>query len=193
MVGRIVSTAGDGLLADFSSVVDALACAAEIQQHARRLNDPLPPARRLELRIGVNLGDVIVGDDGDLYGEGVNIAARLQTLAAPGTICLSQTVYEQVKNKLDFTYRPLGPQRVKNIADPVRAYAVEDFQLATCASIFVQTVFASRRYCGPRRSCGNRDVVRWLYSISFITDCNGGRPRFAGPHGGEDTGSGLAL
>jgi adenylate cyclase len=124
--GRIVSTAGDGLLADFSSVVDALTCAAEIQQNARRLNDPLPPARRLELRIGVNLGDVIVGDDGDLYGEGVNIAARLQTLAAPGTICLSQTVYEQVKNKLDFTYRPLGSHRVKNIADPVRAYALED-------------------------------------------------------------------
>ena len=122
--GRIVSTAGDGFLADFASVVDALSCAVEIQNAALRLNEPLPPARRLQLRIGVNLGDVIVAEDGDLYGDGVNIAARLQTLASPGGICLSQTVYDQVHNKLALGYRPLGTHRVKNIADPVRAYAV---------------------------------------------------------------------
>ena len=130
--GRIVSTAGDGLLADFASVVDALTCAVAIQEHARRLSEPLPPDRRLELRIGVNLGDVIVAEDGDLYGDGVNIAARLQTLAAPGGICLSQTVYDQVRNKLDLAYRPMGAHRVKNIADPVRAYAVRD---ATTAAL----------------------------------------------------------
>jgi adenylate cyclase len=124
--GRIVSTAGDGLLVDFASIVDALTCAVEIQENALRLNDPLPPDRRLELRIGVNLGDVIVAEDGDLYGDGVNIAARLQTLAAPGEICLSQTVYDQVRNKLDLGYRPLGAHRVKNISDPVRAYAIGD-------------------------------------------------------------------
>lgn len=122
--GRIVSTAGDGFLTDFSSVVDALSCAVEIQKAAHRLNQPLAPDRRLELRIGVNLGDVIVAEDGDLYGDGVNIAARLQTLAPPGGICLSQTVYDQVRNKLKLDYRPLGAHRVKNIADPVRAYAV---------------------------------------------------------------------
>jgi TolB-like protein/class 3 adenylate cyclase len=122
--GRIVSSAGDGLLADFGSVVDALACAVEMQQIARDLNAASPPDRHLQLRIGVNLGDVIVADDNDLYGDGINIAARLQALAVPGGICLSGTVYDQVRNKLDLDYRPLGRHRVKNIAEPVRVYAV---------------------------------------------------------------------
>src|SRR6516225_5550790 len=121
--GRIVGTAGDSLLADFSSVVGALNCAVEIQVAARAINDPVPSDRRLELRIGVNLGDVIV-DGGDIFGDGVNIAARLQALARPGTVCISHTVYEQVRNKLDLDYHPLGSHRVKNIAEPVRAYAV---------------------------------------------------------------------
>ena len=121
--GRIVGTAGDSLLADFSSVVDALSCAIEMQQAARTINDPIPVDHRLELRIGVNLGDVII-DGEDIFGDGVNIAARLEALAQPGTICISQTVYEHVKNKLDLDYRPLGSHRVKNIAEPVRAYAV---------------------------------------------------------------------
>jgi adenylate cyclase len=121
--GRIVGTAGDSLLADFPSVVEALNCAIEIQLASRTINDPIPPDRRLELRIGVNLGDVIV-DGGDIFGDGVNIAARLQALAQPGTVCISHTVYEQVRNKLDLDYHPLGSHRVKNIAEPVRAYAV---------------------------------------------------------------------
>ena len=121
--GRIVGTAGDSMLADFSSVVDALSCAVEIQLAARAINDLIPPDRRLELRIGVNLGDVIV-DGGDIFGDGVNIAARLEALARPGTVCISQTVYEQVRNKIDLDYHPLGSQRVKNIAEPVRAYMV---------------------------------------------------------------------
>jgi adenylate cyclase len=121
--GRIVGTAGDSFLADFSSVVDALNCAVEIQLAARAVNDPMPPDRRLELRIGINLGDVIV-DGGDIFGDGVNIAARLQALARPGTVCISHTVYEQVRNKLDLDYHPLGSHRVKNIAEPVRAYAI---------------------------------------------------------------------
>jgi class 3 adenylate cyclase/TolB-like protein/Tfp pilus assembly protein PilF len=121
--GRIVGTAGDSLLADFSSVVDALNCALEMQRAARAINDPITPERRLELRIGVNLGDVIVDGD-DIFGDGVNIAARLEALAQPGTVCISQTVYDHVRNKLDLAYRPLGAHRVKNIAEPVRAYAV---------------------------------------------------------------------
>jgi adenylate cyclase len=121
--GRIVGTAGDSLLADFSSVVDALNCAVEMQRAARVINDPIPPERRLELRIGVNLGDVIVDGD-DIFGDGVNIAARLEALAQPGTVCISQNVYDQVRNKLDLDYRPLGSHRVKNIAEPVRAFAV---------------------------------------------------------------------
>src|SRR5882724_3312171 len=122
--GRIVGTAGDSLLADFSSVVDALNCAVEMQQAARAINDPIPPERRLELRIGVNLGEVIVDGD-NIFGDGINIAARLQALAKPGTICISQTVYEQVRNKLNFRYHPLGSHRVKNIVEPVRAHLVE--------------------------------------------------------------------
>src|SRR5271169_1201771 len=121
--GRIVGTAGDSLLADFASVVDALSCAVEMQRAARGINDALPPERRLELRIGVNLGDVIIDGD-DIFGDGVNIAARIEALAQPGTVCISQTVYDQVRNKLDLDYRPLGSHRVKNIAEPVRAYAV---------------------------------------------------------------------
>ena len=121
--GRIVGTAGDSLLADFSSVVDALSCAVEMQRASRALNDPIPPERRLELRIGINLGDVIVDGD-NIFGDGVNIAARLEALARPGTICISQTAYDQVRNKLALDYRPLGSHRVKNIAEPVRAYAV---------------------------------------------------------------------
>jgi TolB-like protein/class 3 adenylate cyclase/Tfp pilus assembly protein PilF len=121
--GRIVGTAGDSLLADFSSVVDALNCAIEMQRAARTINDPIPPERRLELRIGVNLGDVIVDGD-NIFGDGVNIAARLEALARPGTVCISQTVYDQVRNKLDLDYRPLGSHRVKNIGEPVRTYAV---------------------------------------------------------------------
>jgi adenylate cyclase len=120
--GRIVGTAGDSLIADFSSVVDAINCA--VQLAARAINDPIPPDRRLELRIGVNLGDVIV-DGGDIFGDGVNIAARLQALARPGTVCISHTVYEQVKNKLDLDYHSLGSHRAKNIAEPVRAYAID--------------------------------------------------------------------
>src|SRR5499427_6524688 len=121
--GRIVGTAGDSLLADFSSVVDAVNCAVEMQQASRSINDPIPRERRLELRIGVNLGDVIIDGD-DIFGDGVNVAARLETLAQPGTVCISQTVYDQVRNKLDLNYRPLGRHRVKNIAEPVRAYTV---------------------------------------------------------------------
>src|ERR1700730_16105192 len=121
--GRIVGTAGDSLLADFSSVVDALNCAVEMQRAARAINDPLAPDRRLELRIGVNLGDVIIDGD-DIFGDGVNIAARIEALAKPGAVCISHTVYEQVKNKLDLDYRPLGGHRVKNVAEPVRAYEV---------------------------------------------------------------------
>jgi class 3 adenylate cyclase/TolB-like protein/Tfp pilus assembly protein PilF len=134
--GRIVSTAGDGLLADFGSVVDALSCAMKMQQTARELNSASPPDRHLQLRIGINLGDVIVADDDDLYGDGINIAARLQGLAAPGGICLSGTAYDQVKNKLDLDYRPWGKHRVKNITEPVRVYAVGATSPAAAARLF---------------------------------------------------------
>jgi class 3 adenylate cyclase len=102
--GRIVGTAGDSLLADFSSVVEALNCAVEIQRAARAINDPIPPERRLELRIGINLGDVIV-DGGEIFGEGVNIAARLQALAQPATVCISMFTSRSGISSISITVR----------------------------------------------------------------------------------------
>ena len=121
--GRIVGTAGDSVLAEFASVVDAVACAADAQDRFVELNAPLPPEQRMAFRMGVNLGDVIV-DGTDLFGDGVNIAARLQALAAPGGLCVSQAVAEQVRGKLPCAWRDLGPRKLKNIAEPVRVYAL---------------------------------------------------------------------
>src|SRR6185295_10745169 len=121
--GRVVDSPGDNLLAEFASVVDAVRCAVEIQHALKVKNDELPDHRQMRFRIGINLGDVIVEGE-RLYGDGVNIAARLESLAIPGGICISGTVYEQVKNKLALSYEDLGPQQVKNIAEPVRVYRV---------------------------------------------------------------------
>ncbi|MGH6920260.1 MAG: adenylate/guanylate cyclase domain-containing protein, partial [Geminicoccaceae bacterium] len=121
--GRVVSTAGDSLLADFPSVVEAVQCAIEIQQELAGRNRSLPDPRRMAFRIGINLGDVML-HDGDLFGEGVNVAARLEALADPGGIWISRTVYDQVRNKLTVGFDDLGDQPVKNIAEPVQAFRV---------------------------------------------------------------------
>jgi adenylate cyclase len=121
--GRVVDSPGDNLLAEFVSVVDAVRCAVEIQQALKAQNDELPDHRQMEFRIGINLGDVVVEGE-RLYGDGVNIAARLESLAEPGGICISSTVYEQVENKLALTYEDLGEQTVKNIPKPVRVWRV---------------------------------------------------------------------
>ncbi|HJY82770.1 MAG TPA: adenylate/guanylate cyclase domain-containing protein, partial [Candidatus Binatia bacterium] len=121
--GRVVDAPGDNLLAEFASVVDAVQCAAGIQQELKTRNADLPPDRQMEFRIGINLGDVIVEGE-RIYGDGVNIAARLESLAEAGGICISGTVYDQVETKLAFNYQSLGEQAVKNIAKPVRVYRV---------------------------------------------------------------------
>lgn len=121
--GRVVNTWGDGLIADFPSVVEAVQCAIETQRELRARNDTLPPERRLEFRIGINLGDVMI-EDGDLYGEGVNVAARLQSLVEPGGIMISGAVHDQVRGKLSVGYAFAGQQQVKNIAEPVPAFRV---------------------------------------------------------------------
>ena len=121
--GRVVDAPGDNLLAEFSSVVDAVQCAVEIQKNLTEKNEDLPLEKRLEFRIGVNIGDVV--QDGDsLYGEGVNIAARIEALADPGGVCISRNAYEHIKNKLTLGYEYIGEHTVKNIRDPVRAYKV---------------------------------------------------------------------
>jgi adenylate cyclase len=121
--GRIVKNTGDGFLADFGSVVDAVRCSVEIQRSIMDCEPDLPEAQRIRFRIGVNLGDVIV-EENDLFGDGVNVAARLETLAEPGGICVSRVVRDQVRDKLDYTFEDLGEQQVKNITRPVRAYRV---------------------------------------------------------------------
>ena len=121
--GRVVHYAGDAVLADFVTVSDALVCAAAVQRELKRGNDALPEQRRVEFRIGVNLGEVIV-DREEIYGDGVNVAARLEALAEPGGICVSEAVRSAVGSKLAFDFESLGEQRVKNIAEPVRAYRV---------------------------------------------------------------------
>src|SRR5260221_2309253 len=119
--GRVIDSPGDNLLAEFASVVDAVQCAVNIQQGLKERNAELPPARRMEFRIGINVGDVIVEGE-RIYGDGVNIAARLESLAEGGGICISSGVQEQVENKLPFFYVDMGEQEVKNIARPVRAF-----------------------------------------------------------------------
>ncbi len=121
--GRVVKTTGDGLLAEFASVVDAVRCAVAFQEGMAERNADIPEERRIDFRIGVNLGDVIVQDD-DVYGDGVNVAARLEGLADPGSVVVSGMVHEAVSAKLDFGFDDLGPQEVKNIAEPVRAFRV---------------------------------------------------------------------
>ena len=121
--GRVVDSPGDNILAEFASVVDATESAVKIQQELKNRNAELPIDSRMEFRIGINLGDVI--EDGDrIYGDGVNIAARMESLAEAGAICISGTSYDQIKNKLNLGYKNLGENRVKNIAEPVRVYRV---------------------------------------------------------------------
>ena len=144
--GRFVNSAGDSVLAEFASVVNAVQCAVEIQAALKSENAKLPPERRMEFRIGINLGDVMVEGE-QIYGDGVNVAARLESLAEPGGICISETVHQQVSNKLALGYEDLGPQRVKNIAEPVRVWRVlADPETAAAYAASRKKAQAKRKY-----------------------------------------------
>jgi adenylate cyclase len=119
--GRIVKTTGDGALVEFASAVDAVRCALEIQQLMAERNSTVTEDHRIEFRIGINIGDVII-DEGDVYGDGVNIAARLETLANPGSICIADSAYRQIEGKVPAKFSDLGEHQLKNIARPVRVY-----------------------------------------------------------------------
>jgi adenylate cyclase len=123
--GRIVKRTGDGAIIEFRSVVDAVRCAIEVQNGLIERNTGLPPEKRIEYRVGIHLGDVVEEEDGDLMGDGVNIASRLQGVAKPGGICISDDAYRQVKSRLDLKVSDLGSVPLKNIAEPMRAYALE--------------------------------------------------------------------
>ena len=122
--GRIVKLMGDGVLIEFASAVDAVECAVQLQQAMQAANAGAPEERRIVLRIGVNLGDVMV-EGSDLYGDGVNIAARLETLAEPGTVYVSQTVFNHVRTKVSLKFEDIGEQNLKNMPEPVRVYRLE--------------------------------------------------------------------
>src|SRR5205807_8169345 len=128
--GRVVKRTGEGSLLEFRSVVDAVRCAIELQNGMVERNSGLPPERRIEFRVGIHLGDVVEEADGDLMGDGVNIAARLEGIASPGSICLSEDAYRQVKGRLDLAVTDLGQTRLKNIAEPIRVYSL---QVGVCA------------------------------------------------------------
>ena len=128
--GRVVKRTGDGALIEFRNVVDAVRCAIEVQNGMVERNAGVPEDRRIEFRIGVHLGDVVEEADGDLMGDGVNIAARLEGIAEPGAVCLSEDAYRQVKGRLDLAITDLGPKELKNIAEPVRVYSLEHGQPA---------------------------------------------------------------
>jgi len=123
--GRVVKRTGDGAIVEFRSVVDAVRCAIEVQNGMVERNAGLPPERRIEFRIGIHIGDVVEESDGDLMGDGVNIAARLEGIAKPGAICLSEDAYRQVKSRLDLAVNDLGEAKLKNISEPMRVYSVE--------------------------------------------------------------------
>ncbi|HLH48415.1 MAG TPA: adenylate/guanylate cyclase domain-containing protein, partial [Roseiarcus sp.] len=123
--GRIVKRTGDGAIIEFRSVVDAVRCAIEVQNGMAERNAGLPEHRRIEFRVGVHIGDVVEEADGDLMGDGVNIAARLEGIAKPGAICLSEDAYRQIKARLDLAVSDLGARALKNIAEPIRVYSVE--------------------------------------------------------------------
>src|SRR5262245_23848062 len=131
--GRVVKRTGDGLLVEFRSVVDAVRCAIEVQNGMAERNAGLPSERRIVFRIGVHLGDVIEEADGDLMGDGVNIAARLEGIAEPGSICLSEDAYRQVRDRLSEAFVALGDQSLKNIARPMRVYAIKTGGSATAS------------------------------------------------------------
>src|SRR5271156_364017 len=121
--GRIVKTTGDGILIEFPSVVEAVACAVAVQRGMAERNAGTPEGQRIVFRVGVNLGDVIV-EDGDIHGDGVNVAARLEALAEPGGVCVSGTVRDHIGDRLDLAFNDMGDQSLKNIARPVRVYRV---------------------------------------------------------------------
>jgi TolB-like protein/class 3 adenylate cyclase len=157
--GRIVKTTGDGLLVEFPSVVDAVRCAAEIQRAMADRETDSPEDGRIKFRVGINLGDIIADGD-DIFGDGVNVAARLEALAEPGGICISRVVRDQIRDKLSYAFEDMGEQRVKNIARPVRAYALSARAVAALPAVTAPARPRSRRQSAiPRRDAPRLSIV----------------------------------
>jgi adenylate cyclase len=165
--GRVVKNTGDGLLAEFSSVVDAVRCALDVQHGMAERNTDVPPEKRVEFRIGINIGDVML-DHGDIFGDGVNVAARLEGVAEPGGICLSEDAQHQVQGKLDVTFEDAGEQQLKNIARPVRVFrvALDDAHAAG-------PIWPSRTTAAVRRDRWSVRVMAIGVAVALIAGASG--------------------
>ena len=181
--GRVVKRTGDGAIVEFRSVVDAVRCAIEVQHGMIERNAGVPAERRIEFRIGIHLGDIVEESDGDLMGDGVNIAARLEGIAKPGTICLSEQAYWQVKGRLDLKVSDLGATQLKNIAEPVHVYALEVAQPAEAkpAPPGIATV---KPVSGPPTPRASRWSLRWpalaVIAALLLLAAAGGWSMFSG-------------
>ncbi len=154
--GHIVKTTGDGMLIEFASAVDAVRSAVEIQRSMAEQNAAVPPDQRIEFRIGTHVGDVIF-DDNDIFGDGVNIAARLEGIAEPGGVCMSDDAYRQVRGKVDIAFEDMGPQNLKNITEPMRAWRLK---MSASASAATSTK-------PPVRPSSSPKLKLWLYLTSL--------------------------
>ncbi len=169
--GRVVDSPGDNILAEFPSIVDAVNCAVEIQRELTERNSELPDNRKMEFRIGINLGDVIE-EDGRIYGDGVNIAARVESLAAPGGICISSQAHDQIANKLGLAYEDLGEHTVKNISTPIRVYRVLSYRGAAAHRV----IAAKKTLTGQK----NRILAICVASVFLIVAIIAGVWKFSG-------------
>jgi class 3 adenylate cyclase len=160
--GRIFNTAGDAILAEFNSAVEAVRCATDIQAALRTRNDKLPPTRQVRFRIGINLGDVMV-QGVDLMGDGVNVAARLQTAAEPGGICISGSVHDQIRNKLSLSFLSLGEKSFKNIQQPVRTFSISEIEGGG-------TLPATR----PEAPSAKSGLAKWIIAAAVLLLAGGG-------------------
>ena len=157
--GHIIKTTGDGMLVEFASAVDAVRCAVEIQRGMAERNADTPPEDRIEFRIGINVGDIIA-DNGDIFGNGVNVAARLEAIADRGGISISRQVLDQIEDKLELSFRELGRQNLKNISKPIEVYAVELHERGDRAS----SILANASLEQEIRYCSTTDGVRLAYA-----------------------------
>ncbi len=166
--GRVVKRTGDGSIIEFRSVVDAVRCAIEVQNGLIERNAGLPPERRMEFRVGIHVGDVVEESDGDLMGDGVNIAARLEGIAKPGAICLSEDAYRQVKSRLDLKVSDLGQTQLKNIAEPVRVYLLEVGQPAPARPLQLPTPADSAKALASKRRLGSVPLAAAIAALVLL-------------------------
>src|SRR6516162_7726814 len=171
--GRVVKRTGDGSIIEFRSVVDAVRCAIEVQSGLAERNSGLPLEKRIEYRVGIHLGDVVEEEDGDLMGDGVNIAARLEGVAKPGTICLSAQAYWQVKGRLDLKATDLGATRLKNIAEPIHVYSLEVGQPTQTKPVPSATPVDQAKAVASKRRIGAASLAAAIAALLLLAIAGG--------------------